>query len=81
MVWLEKKYIKEEIIVFYLNKFEFINGVYGIKVVLEIYFGIVFDNFKIEEVVMFVGMLKNFFLFNFICWLDMVLYCCMVVLK
>lgn len=65
----------------YFNKFNFINGVYGIKVVFEIYFDKEQDEFNVNEVAMFVGMLKNFFLFDLFDCFDMVLYWCMVVFK
>ena len=80
-VRLEKKYTKEEIIALYLNKFEFINGAYGIKAASEIYFGTAPDNLKTEEAAMLVGMLKNPSLFNPIRRPDTVLHRRMVVLK
>ncbi|MEZ5042707.1 MAG: transglycosylase domain-containing protein [Saprospiraceae bacterium] len=80
-VRLEKKYTKEEIIALYLNKFEFINGAYGIKAASEIYFGTTPDNLKTEEAAMLVGMLKNPSLFNPIQRADTALHRRMVVLK
>jgi len=56
---LERKYTKEEIIAMYLNKFNFINGAYGIKAASEIYFGKHPSELKPEEAAMLVGMLKN----------------------
>jgi len=56
---LERKYTKEEIIAMYLNKFNFINGAYGIKAASEIYFGKHPSELELEEGAMLVGMLKN----------------------
>ena len=56
---LERKYTKEEIIAMYLNKFNFINGAYGIKAASEIYFGKHPTDLAMEEAAMLVGMLKN----------------------
>ena len=61
---LERRYTKEEIIALYLNKFNFINGAYGIKAASEIYFGKPQDSLEIYEAAMLVGMLKNPSLFN-----------------
>ena len=61
---LEKSYTKEEIIAMYLNKFNFINGAYGIKAATEIYFGKSQDELSINESATLVGMLKNPALFN-----------------
>jgi penicillin-binding protein 1A len=63
-VRLERKYTKEEIIALYLNKFNFINGAYGIKAASEIYFGKSQADLNINEAAMLVGMLKNPSLFN-----------------
>ena len=56
---LERKYTKEEIMAMYLNKFNFINGAYGIKAASEIYFGKHPSELAMEEAAMLVGMLKN----------------------
>ncbi len=61
---LERSYTKQEIMAMYLNKFNFINGAYGIKAASEIYFGKGQDSLKIEEAAVLVGMLKNPALFN-----------------
>jgi len=58
-VRLERKYTKEEIMAMYLNKFNFINGAYGIKAASEIYFGKHPSELQPEEAAMLVGMLKN----------------------
>ncbi len=63
-VKLERSYTKEEIMTMYLNKFNFINGAYGIKAASEIYFGKTQDSLHIEEAATLVGMLKNPSLYN-----------------
>lgn len=63
-VRLERKYTKEEIIAMYLNKFNFINGAYGIKAASEIYFNERVENLDIHKSALLVGMLKNPSLFN-----------------
>lgn len=80
-VRLERRYTKEEIIALYLNKFNFINGAYGIKAASEIYFGKTQDSLGIHEAAMLVGMLKNPSLFNPLRRPDTVLHRRMVVLK
>jgi len=80
-VRLERRYTKEEIISMYLNKFNFINGAYGIKAASEIYFGKPQDSLAIHEAAVLVGMLKNPSLFNPLRRPDMVLQRRMVVFK
>lgn len=63
-VKLERAYTKEEIMAMYLNKFNFINGAYGIKAASEIYFGKTQDSLRVEEAAVLVGMLKNPSLYN-----------------
>lgn len=63
-VRLERRYTKKEIIAMYLNKFNFINGAYGIKAASEIYFGESQDSLNIQQAAMLVGMLKNPSLYN-----------------
>ncbi|MEL6864653.1 MAG: transglycosylase domain-containing protein [Bacteroidota bacterium] len=63
-VKLERSYTKEEIMTMYLNKFNFINGAYGIKAASEIYFGKTQDSLYVEEAATLVGMLKNPSLYN-----------------
>lgn len=63
-VRLERRYTKQEIIAMYLNKFNFINGAYGIKAASEIYFNKPQDSLNIQESAMLVGMLKNPSLYN-----------------
>jgi penicillin-binding protein 1A len=78
---LERSYTKQEIIAMYLNKFNFINGAYGIKAASEIYFDKSQDSLSIEESATLVGMLKNPALFNPIRRIDTVRHRRMVVLK
>jgi penicillin-binding protein 1A len=80
-VRLERRYTKEEIIAMYLNKFNFINGAYGIKAASEIYFGKSQDSLDLHEAAMLVGMLKNPSLFNPLRRPDTVLHRRMVVLN
>ncbi|NNE28214.1 MAG: peptidoglycan glycosyltransferase, partial [Saprospiraceae bacterium] len=63
-VKLERSYTKEEIIAMYLNKFNFINGAYGIRAASEIYFGKTQDALSVQEAATLVGMLKNPSLYN-----------------
>jgi len=63
-VKLEKSYTKQEIMAMYLNKFNFINGAYGIRAASEIYFGKPQDQLEIQESATLVGMLKNPSLYN-----------------
>ncbi len=63
-VRLERRYTKEEIIAMYLNKFNFINGAYGIKAASEIYFDRTPDSLAVHEAALLVGMLKNPSLYN-----------------
>ncbi|MCB0547535.1 MAG: penicillin-binding protein [Phaeodactylibacter sp.] len=80
-VRLERRYTKEEIIAMYLNKFNFINGAYGIKAASEIYFGVPQDSLSIDQAAVLVGMLKNPSLFNPLRRPDTVLQRRMVVFK
>lgn len=80
-VRLERRYTKQEIITMYLNKFNFINGAYGIKAASEIYFGKIPADLEVNEAAMLVGMLKNPSLFNPLRWPDTVMHRRMVVLK
>jgi len=56
---LERSYTKEEIIMMYLNKFEFINGAHGIQAASQVYFGKDQKYLREEEASVLVGMLKN----------------------
>jgi len=63
-VKLERQYAKEEIIMMYLNKFEFINGAHGIQAASQTYFNKNQDKLSVNEAAMLVGMLKNPSLYN-----------------
>lgn len=63
-VKLEKSYTKEEIMMMYLNKFEFINGAHGIEAAAQIYFNKKQDSLSIDEAATLIGMLKNPSLYN-----------------
>ncbi len=63
-VKLEKSYTKEEIMMMYLNKFEFINGAHGIEAAAQIYFNKNQQALHPEEAATLVGMLKNPSLYN-----------------
>lgn len=80
-VRLERRYTKEEIISMYLNKFNFINGAYGIKAASEIYFNTPQDSLELHQAAMLIGMLKNPSLFNPLRFPDTVLHRRMVVLN
>lgn len=61
---LEKLYTKDEILTMYLNKFEFINGAFGIEAAAQTYFGVHQNDLKPEESAVLIGMLKNPSLYN-----------------
>lgn len=61
---LEKQYTKEEIMVMYLNKFEFINGAHGLQAAAQTYFSKDQSELKTDEASVLVGMLKNPSLYN-----------------
>ena len=63
-VRLERQYTKEEILIMYLNKFDFINNAVGIKSASQIYFNTTPNKLTIEQSAMLVGMLKNPSLYN-----------------
>lgn len=63
-VKLERSYTKEEIIAMYLNKFNFINGAYGIEAASEIYFDKKAKDLNVPESALLVGMLQNPSLYN-----------------
>ncbi len=56
---LEKRYTKKEIILMYLNKFDWINNAVGIRSASHIYFSKEPKELSIAESAMLVGMLKN----------------------
>jgi penicillin-binding protein 1A len=63
-VELEKRYTKNEIIVMYYNKFDFIYNAVGIKSASNVYFNKNPKDLNIEEAAVLVGMAKNPSLYN-----------------
>ncbi len=61
---LENLYSKDEILAMYLNKFEFVNGAYGIDAAAVTYFGKHQDALSLAEAATLAGMLKNPSLYN-----------------
>jgi penicillin-binding protein 1A len=58
-VKLERSYTKEEILMMYFNKFEFINGAHGVESAAKIYFNKIQKELTINEAALLVGMFKN----------------------
>jgi penicillin-binding protein 1A len=63
-VKLERSYTKEEIILMYLNKYDYLNNAVGIKSAAQVYFSIPPDSLQIHQSAMLVGMAKNSSLYN-----------------
>ncbi len=63
-VKLERSYTKEEIILMYLNKYDYLNNAVGIKTAAQVYFSIPPDSLKLHQAAMLVGMAKNSSLYN-----------------
>jgi len=63
-VQLEKYYTKEEIINFYLNKFDFLYNAVGIQSACRVYFNKSPKDISIEEAATLIGMCKNPSYFN-----------------
>ncbi len=63
-VKLERSYTKEEIILMYLNKYDYLNNAVGIKSAADVYFNIPPDSLKLHQAAMLVGMAKNSSLYN-----------------
>ena len=61
---LERLYSKEEIIMMYLNQFDFLYNAVGIKQAAQVYFNTTPADLKIEQAAMLVGMCKNPALYN-----------------
>lgn len=61
---LERNYSKTEMIVLYLNRFDFLYNAVGIKSAANVYFGKEPADLTIEESAMLVGMVKNPSYFN-----------------
>ena len=63
-VKLERSYTKEEIILMYLNKYDFLNLAVGIKSAAQVYFSIPPDSLHLHQSAMLVGMAQNSSLYN-----------------
>ncbi len=63
-VKLERSYTKEEIILMYLNKYDYLNNAVGIKSAAQVYFSISPDSLQLHQSAMLVGMAKNSSLYN-----------------
>ena len=61
---LERLYSKDEILLMYLNQFDFLYNAVGIKSAAQVYFNTTPAELKIEECAMLVGMCKNPAYFN-----------------
>ena len=61
---LEKRYTKDEILVMYLNKFDWVNNAVGINSAAKVYFNKKPIELNLEESAVLVGMLKNPSLYN-----------------
>lgn len=63
-VQLERYYTKEDIINFYLNKFDFLNNAVGIQSAAKVYFNKTPKDLTIQEAATLIGMCKNPSLYN-----------------
>ncbi|MCF6357825.1 MAG: transglycosylase domain-containing protein [Draconibacterium sp.] len=63
-VKLERSYTKEEIILMYLNKYDYLNNAVGIKSAADVYFSVTPNSLQLHQSAMLVGMAKNSSLFN-----------------
>jgi penicillin-binding protein 1A len=63
-VKLERSYTKDEIILMYLNKYDYLNNAVGIKSAAQVYFSIPPDSLEMHQAAMLVGMAKNSSLYN-----------------
>lgn len=61
---LEKRYTKDEIIVLYLNQFDFLYQAVGINSAARTYFNCTPDSLKMHQSALLVGMVKNPALYN-----------------
>ena len=61
---LERLYSKEELLMMYLNQFDFLYNAVGIKSAAHVYFSTTPDKLSMEEAAMLVGMCKNPSLYN-----------------
>lgn len=63
-VKLERNFTKEEIVMMYLNQFDFLHNAVGIKTAANTYFGKDPENLNLEEAALLVGLCKNPSYFN-----------------
>ena len=63
-VKLERSYTKEEIVLMYLNKYDYLNNAVGIKSAAQVYFSVTPDSLQLHQSAMLVGMAKNSSLYN-----------------
>ena len=61
---LERRYTKDEIMLMYLNRYDWVNNAVGIESAARVYFNKEPKNLNIQESAMLVGMLKNSSLYN-----------------
>ena len=61
---LERRYTKDEILLIYLNRYDWVNNAVGIESASRVYFNKLPKNLNIQESAMLVGMLKNSSLYN-----------------
>lgn len=61
---LERMYSKDEILLMYLNQFDFLYNAVGVKSAAQVYFSTTPADLKIEEAATLVGMCKNPSLYN-----------------
>lgn len=61
---LERLYSKDEILIMYLNQFDFLYNAVGIQSASQVYFSTTPKDLKLEEAAMLVGMCKNPSLYN-----------------
>ncbi len=61
---LERRYTKDEILLMYLNRYDWVNNAVGIETASRVYFNKSPKNLNIQESAMLVGMLKNSALYN-----------------
>ena len=61
---LERRYTKDEIMLMYLNRYDWVNNAVGIESAARVYFNKEPKNLNTQESAMLVGMLKNSALYN-----------------
>jgi len=61
---LERRYTKDEILLMYLNRYDWVNNAVGIESASRVYFNKSPKSLNIQESAMLVGMLKNSALYN-----------------